>query len=125
VRLTFPCDTYADWQTNVYAIAKSLESLRAVDRYGVTQGDAQYVGFKALPSGGGSAPAMTAEQAADIIAEHSELPAHVILQEPAVARVAIRTAKRSAHPDAGGEPGAFERVTDAATLIERLHGEEG
>lgn len=121
VRLTFPCDTYSDWQTNVYAIAKSLENLRAVDRYGVTQGDAQYVGFRALPPGGGATvQTLTAEEAAEIIAKHSELPAHVILAEPSVARVAIRSAKRAAHPDAGGEPGEFELVADAAAVLDKL-----
>src|SRR5438094_286048 len=68
IRLTFPCDTYGDWATNVYAIASTLEKLRAINRYGVTQGDQQYVGFQALPPAGGST-AMTAEEAADVIAQ--------------------------------------------------------
>jgi hypothetical protein len=123
-RLTFPCDTYADWQTNIYAIAMSLEKLRAVDRYGVTQGDQQYVGFRALPPGGStSTPAMTEDEAAQLLGEFSDLPAHVILAEPSVARVAIRAAKGRSHPDADGEPGDFERVTAAAILILRLHGD--
>lgn len=124
VRLTFPCDTYSDWQTNVYAIARSLENLRAVDRYGVTQGDAQYVGFRALPPGGGTGPrAMSAEEAAEIIAQYSELPAHVILAEPSVARVAIRAAKRNTHPDVGGDADEFKRVGEASDVLEKLHGE--
>src|SRR4051812_40629865 len=36
-RMSFPCDTYGWWQDNVYAIAKTLENLRAVDRWGATQ----------------------------------------------------------------------------------------
>lgn len=123
VRLTFPCDTYAVWQTNVYAIAKSLEALRAVDRYGVTQGDQQYVGFKALPPGSGAAGerALSAEEAAEILQTFSDLPAHVIIAEPSVARVAIRTAKGRSHPDADGQAGDFELVTRAADVIEHLH----
>lgn len=46
--LSFPCDTYAYWQDNLYAIALALESLRAVDRYGVTQRGEQYEGWKRL-----------------------------------------------------------------------------
>lgn len=125
VRLTFPCDTYADWQTNVYAIAKSLEALRAVDRYGVTQGDQQYVGFKALPPGGGSpgAPVMTEEDAATILAEFSGMPAEAILSYAAVAATAVKMAKARTHPDAKGEPGDFEKVSTAQLVVERHHGE--
>lgn len=35
--LSYPCDTFADWEDNLRAIALSLEHLRAVDRYGVTK----------------------------------------------------------------------------------------
>ena len=118
VRMTFPCDTFSHWQTNVYAIAKSLENLRAVDRYGVTLQGQQYAGFAALPPAGGTAAQFTAEQAADIIAEFSELPAHVIISEPSVARLAIQRAKNATHPDKGAAAGDFDRVTKAAEALE-------
>src|SRR3984957_9239709 len=38
------------WQANVRAIALSLASLRAVDRYGVTKRGEQYTGWSALPA---------------------------------------------------------------------------
>jgi hypothetical protein len=125
VRLQFPCDTYAFWQDNVHAIALSLEALRAVDRHEVTQGDAQYVGFKALPAGGGAPGAveMTEGRASEILAEYSDFPPHLIVQESSVARIAIRTAKSRSHPDAKGPAGAFEDVTAAAAVIARLHGQ--
>lgn len=47
--VSMPCDTYTDWRDNVRAIALPLDSLRAVDRYGVTQNGEQYVGWAALP----------------------------------------------------------------------------
>lgn len=47
--VSFPCDRYSDWQDNVRAIALSLEALRSVDRYGVTQSGEQYRGWAALP----------------------------------------------------------------------------
>jgi hypothetical protein len=128
VRLQFPCDTYAYWQDNVHAIALSLEALRAVDRHQVTQGDAQYIGFKALPPGAssaGAAPEMSEDRAATILADYCDFPAHLIVQEASVARIAIRTAKSRTHPDAKGSPGAFEDVTAAAAVIARLHGQEG
>lgn len=47
--LSFPCDTFTEWKANVRGIALSLEALRAVDRYGVTQQAEQYKGWTALP----------------------------------------------------------------------------
>jgi hypothetical protein len=43
-RAVFATDAYGTWQMNVRAIAKTLEALRAADRYGATQGR-QYAGF--------------------------------------------------------------------------------
>lgn len=121
VRLTFPCDSYNDWQTNVYAIAKSLEMLRAIDRYGVTQGDQQYVGFRALPAG--TPGAMTPEQAAEVLAKHSGMPAAPILEYPEIRAVAVRTAQSKTHPDHGGKAADFDSVQKAAEILERAAAE--
>jgi hypothetical protein len=45
------CDRFLDWEDNLRAITKTLESLRAVRRYEVVQDDEQYAGFKQLTSG--------------------------------------------------------------------------
>lgn len=47
--LRFPCDRFDDWKANVRGIALSLQALRTVDRYGVTQLAEQYKGWTALP----------------------------------------------------------------------------
>lgn len=47
--LRFPCDTYISWEDNLRAIVLTLERLRAIDRYGVTQHAEQYKGWNALP----------------------------------------------------------------------------
>ena len=39
------------WQSNVRAIALSMEALRKVDRYGVSKRGEQYRGWRALPTG--------------------------------------------------------------------------
>jgi hypothetical protein len=41
------------WQANIRAIVLALESLRAVDRYGVTKRGEQYTGWRAITSGTG------------------------------------------------------------------------
>jgi hypothetical protein len=121
IRLQFPCDTYSWWQDNVSAIARALEALRMVDRYGVTQGDKQYVGFKALPAS--TTPnAMTPETAAEELAKHSPFPAYLIISEPTVRAEAIKTAKRKSHPDAGGDEEAFKRVIEAAVVLDATGG---
>lgn len=53
-RAVFATDQYEKWEHNVRAIALTLEALRAVDRYGATQGR-QYAGFmQQLTAGAGS-----------------------------------------------------------------------
>jgi hypothetical protein len=47
--LTFKALKFSSYEENLYAIAMTLEALRAVDRYGVVEGE-QYAGFKQLPS---------------------------------------------------------------------------
>lgn len=120
----FPCDTFLTWQDNLVAIVRSLEKLRAVDRYGVTIAGEQYAGFKALPSGGESSAKMTPEQASDIIAEHSEIEAGGILAFPSVAKMAARAAQRRTHPDTGDHANgeAFALVQKATDILNEHHG---
>lgn len=44
----FACDRFLRWEDNLRAITKTLDALRAVDRYDVVQGGEQYAGFKQL-----------------------------------------------------------------------------
>jgi len=44
---TFRAVRFGSYEENLYAIAMSLEALRAVDRYGVVNGE-QYTGFKRI-----------------------------------------------------------------------------
>jgi hypothetical protein len=70
VPLSFPCNTYSTWEANLRAIAIALEDLRRIDRYGVSQGTEQYLGFKALPPPGPDHPAvMTVDAAARTVIE--------------------------------------------------------
>lgn len=119
VRRQFPCDTYAFWQDNVWAIVLTLEALRAIDRYGVTQGDQQYVGFAQLASGTNE---LTPERAAEIIAKHAGVEADAVLGFPSVATMAVRIARSKAHPDKGGSDAAFAEVEQSIRALEKQHG---
>ncbi|GAA4443005.1 hypothetical protein [Bremerella cremea] len=106
--LSFPCDRFTNWQDNVRAIAKSLEALRMVDRYGVTRGNEQYRGWSRLPP---PTTAPTADMVADVLwlAKLVGVQASEITG-PYNLAVAIRQAERITHPDAGGSAEDFKRV---------------
>ena len=91
--LRYEVGTYDDWQDNVRAIAKGLEALRAVDRYGVTKRGEQYAGWKQLPTGSGP----SAERGRRIIDEHG----------------GVVQALKATHPDHGGSADDFADVQAA------------
>lgn len=88
--LRYPCATFSTWADNLRAIALSLESLRRVDRYGVTKRGEQYRGFAQLPAGDGP----SAERGAELVRLYGSLAEAV---------------KRT-HPDTGGDRDDFEAV---------------
>lgn len=114
--LSFPCDTYDRWEDNLYAIALSLEALRAVDRYGVTRTAEQYQGWKQLP-----APAEEDIRDRKWALEHLARLAGVqpgILSDPATVDLAYRAAAKKTHPDVpGGSAAAFQVLQEAIGLI--------
>lgn len=125
-RQFFPCDTFRSWQANLHAIAVTLERMRQVELYDVVWGGQQYVGFKRLPGAGGSTvvepPAMSPEQAAEVVARFSEFPTRLIETEASVCKVAIAQARRRTHPDTGGNAEHAATVNEAATVLEAHHG---
>jgi hypothetical protein len=94
--LRYEVGTFNDWTDNLRAIALGLESLRAVDRYGVTKRGEQYQGWKALPIGSGP----SADRGHELIREHG----------------GIRQALHATHPDHGGDALAFADVQAARGL---------
>lgn len=106
------------WQANVRAIALALEALRAVDRYGVTKRGEQYTGWKALPSGAAAPePKMSVDQAAQYLADKAGIPeASLEFVSRNLTNIYRHAAKRH-HPDAGGDPDVFRRVTEARDLL--------
>jgi hypothetical protein len=69
--LRYATGEFDRWQDNVRAIARSLNALRAVDRYGVSKRGEQYRGWKALPPSSDPADNIaTPEQARKFLDEH-------------------------------------------------------
>lgn len=108
---TYATDRYDDWRDNVRAIALSLEALRAVNRYGVSQSGEQYRGWTAIGNG---QTAMTADEALLLLAEGANLSASVVRMDP---QAAYRVAARRHHPDAGGSDDAFQRIAAARDIL--------
>lgn len=93
--LRYEATAYHDWQSNLRAVALTLESLRAVDRYGVTKRGEQYVGSRlALEAGAGDG---NAERGRRLIEEAGS----------------VAEARRRAHPDHGGDEADFRDVQAA------------
>jgi hypothetical protein len=115
------------WQANLRAIALGLESLRRVDRYGITKSGEQYRGWKQLGAGGPiamGAGSMTVEEAARFITEHSDDPVGRLEDldrfglDVGLARALYRDAAKRLHPDAGGDPAMFRRLQDAKAVLD-------
>lgn len=112
--LTYATDTYDDWRGNVRAIALGLEALRAVDRYGITKTGEQYRGFNAIE--GVPVGTMTADEAVRFLTRMSGVQI-VGPGDASMVKLAYRRAAAEHHPDKGGDPSVFRRVTEARDLL--------
>lgn len=126
--MVFRCDEYRQkdygggfdrtnvWKYNVYAVAKMLEALRAVERHG-GQAVAQYEGFKALPAGqsAGKVQAMTAEKAVELLLVWAEVEVWPFL--PKDQGKIVTKARRKTHPDMGGARSDWDQVEAAVAAL--------
>lgn len=118
--LSFPCDRYDFWEDNLYAIALSLEALRAVDRYGVTKNAEQYKGWAQLPAADKSATFQDAEQAAQWLAVVSggSSTAAFLLVNSTARDASYRMAAKQLHPDKpGGSTEDFQKLQAAMRIL--------
>lgn len=119
--LFYRCDRFPYWQDNISAIARGLEALRMVDRYGVTPTGEQYAGFKALPAS--TQPTLSVQDAAKILGNFSAWAAHSIIGSAAETKEAIRVARNRTHPDKnGGDRTMYDQVEMARSILSSHHG---
>lgn len=119
----FYCDRYHYWEDNLLSIARAMENLRAIDRWGVNKGGEQYAGYRAIAaeSSAGSNEAVSA--AAALLGELAGITARDVLANAVIARDAWRRARVYAHPDRGGSPEKFVQVDAAAKTLGGYFGE--
>lgn len=116
--LSYPCDTFTTWQDNLRAVAKGLEALRMVDRFGVTKHGEQYRGFLALEATAMPAGFTSVDGAIAYLT--SVIDGDPEASGPAGLRTIVRWAKRRTHPDTdGGSAEAFQRVTAAEQYLKQ------
>lgn len=138
--LTYATDRFAarwsgqvSWQANLRGIALGLEALRKVQRYGIAEQGQQYAGYKAIGSGIELHRAeMTVEAAAETLAgaitnDRGEInigdyggwindPA-ALINDPGLIADTYRIAVLAHHPDHGGDPDTFRRITEARDVL--------
>lgn len=109
--LRFCCDQFDKWQDNLRAIALGLESLRRVDRYGITNKGEQYAGWRAIGSGRAT-EAMDRDTAIKVLQDLSgfDEPLNDLPN-------AHKRALFAAHPDHGGSTEAFVALTQAMEVL--------
>jgi hypothetical protein len=117
-------DAQAAWKENLRAIALGLEALRRVERYGIARRGQQYAGYRELGSGiPMGATAMSVDDAAAFLVEHGEWGAvagdpDALIDNPKIAGAYYREAAKRLHPDSGGDPTLFRRLTEARDLLQ-------
>lgn len=117
--LSYAVDTFTTWQDNVRGIAKALEALRMVDRYGVTKHGEQYRGFMAIEATAAPVGFATTQKAERYLYEVAGMvvdPAAPPFEPDALRRV-LRKAQFRSHPDQGGDEATFQRVSLAEAKL--------
>jgi hypothetical protein len=116
--MRYATDKFRHWKDNLRAIAKSLEGLRMIDRYGVSGSGQQYKGWKAIETSYQSRPVQFAD------ADYAEEWLRQQLDRLGLTgtlrsgwKTALRLLKQSMHPDKGGDPADFERLDEAERLM--------
>lgn len=122
--LQFACDHCLDLESNLRAIALTLERLRMADLYGVTQKGEQYKGWQSLPAPvDPHQPFPTKTAAAAWIAQRAgynnvELRDLVDPQTKTLRRNVVSQAIIACHPDKnGGSNEAFIKLTQAREVL--------
>lgn len=120
--LTFRAVTYSSFDDNLRAIAMTLSALRAIDRYGVVQGQ-QYAGFKQI----GSAPdpkkqPMSWAHAVSWLGLYTAQSSLVFTKNREALDEAYRNACKKTHPDTGGSHEAFLETQEAYRVLREALG---
>lgn len=108
------CDAWDKIEHNLYAVAETINSIRAIERWGVSDFlKRSFTGFQALPPP--SAPkAEPVKRDWWVVLNYQQRPARAVWDwEGVVAQ--YKTLAKVRHPDAGGSVQAFQELSAAYT----------
>lgn len=128
--MAFTCGTYATLDENLYAIALTLEALRAMERYGAVKGAQQYAGWKQLPPppgtpGGGPTGPHSANDwagpvhASNFLRQCAGRADELHKLEGGTLDIVYREAAKKHHPDGGGRSGLMPKINSARDYLEK------
>ena len=100
------CDRWNRVADNIAAIAKHIEALRGIERWGVGSLRQAFAGYRALPPGGDAPPAPAEPPWWKILGVDRAAPFAEI-------EARWRELMRTAHPDQGGDPESAKRINAA------------
>jgi hypothetical protein len=108
----FACGKWDQLRHNVYAIAMTLEAMRAMKRWGAAETKQQFRGFAALPDAGGT----SGKQWWTVLGLNTVATVDQIREQ-------YRTLAKLRHPDAGGTTEQFQELQWALQQALQAKGE--
>lgn len=103
------CDHYTTAADNAYAVAKTIEALRAVERHGsATLGDQAFSAFREIPAGASDAP--KARHWRDVLGVPDTIDRETQLD---LAELYFKRGAAKSHPDRGGTDEAMAELNGA------------
>jgi hypothetical protein len=121
VPYSMPCDTFFRIADNMYAVAKTIEAMRSIDRYGAVQTAQVFAGFAALPPGEGGEAIVPSRPWREVLG--GTWPEGLDTAELLVlAKSRYRRGADEAHPDRGGD---VERMAELNRAWEEAQAELG
>lgn len=107
INAAIPCDRWRTPEDNLHAIAKTIEAMRGIERWGAKNMiKAAFTGFAALP-----APGHTSGRGWRDVLELPESDFPVL--DKSMVEKKYRTLAQKKHPDKGGDAQAFHELTVA------------
>lgn len=107
------CDRYTRLESNLHAIALSLEALRGLDRWGAVRREQAFAGFRALPAGDAGPPPVRTWRDVLGVPTDGWVAAAPPIAVIAFARERHRELIRQHHPDRGGDAALAAEINAA------------
>ena len=113
-----PCDKFARIGCNAFAVGKSIENMRGMDRWGAVTLEQAFAGFAALPPGDGAGAGPEPIDWRSVLggswSEENDNE-----ETLAIAKMRHRKLAAAAHPDRGGDVTAMAVLNAAIEAAER------